>query len=179
MAQLTLLRGTLAAGEGVVRLEPNRVSPDERWLASISEPHLSQIAVGARRLRLRDAVEQIPDWYLGPGLHPWNVHARWDGQHLLLQPIEDAERGPASARHALKPGSKLTLRRQGPSAILVLRGAGFVSRVPVQSPAESDNGRLLPDEVFVSGDATGRGVIVRNTGDTPLEFLEIYCQESA
>ncbi|GEM_PF-7014767 len=178
MAQLTLLRGTVAAGEGVIRLAPNWASENERWLASITEPHLSCIAIGARRLPLRDAIEHLRDWYLGANAPDWNVFARYDGDDLTLQPIEDSEHGPASRQMRIAPGHSLTIHHSSAIALFCTQGAGTISRVAIQSPFEVHDGKLTPDEIFITGDAARRGVTIRNTSETaPLVLLQIYCED--
>lgn len=174
MPRLTLLKGTVAAGEGVVRLAPTWAAPNERWLASTTEPHLSQIAVGTRRLELRAALTQLPEWYLGPERPDWNVFARLAGGWLILQPIVDAEHGPTAQTLKLKPGTVHTLKQDGPCAVLCQTGHGTVGRADVQAPAEVIDGRLLADELFVTGEAARRGVPVRNTGTVPLVLLIIH-----
>jgi len=178
MAQITLLRGTVAAGEGVVRLAPNWASERERWLASITEPHLSLIAVGARRIPLRDGIEHLRDWYLGANAPDWNVFARLDGSDLILQPTEDTEHGPVSKHLRLAPGHSMTLHHTSALALLCTHGAGAVARVAIQSPSTVNDGRLTPDEVFITGEAARRGVTIRNTGESdPLALLQIYCED--
>ncbi|MBI5084641.1 MAG: hypothetical protein HZB13_08595 [Acidobacteria bacterium] len=179
MAKLTLLRGAVAAGEGVIRLAPCSASQDpqaeERWLASVSEPHLSYIAVGAKRFALRDAIDALRDWFLGTGAPDWNVLARYCRGQLTLQPLADCETLPAMERLTLAAAGAVTLRHPQAFALFCLHGQGLVNRVAVQHPASLSDGRLMPDELFVTGEAARRGVQVRNSSDRErLVLLQIF-----
>ena len=179
MARTTLLRGTVAAGEGVVRLAPNWASADERWLASISEPHLSQIAIGAQRIPLREALEELRDWYLGPHSPDWNVLTRIRQGEICLQPLEDLEHSPSTRRLSLKPGHSTTLRHATAFAALCQHGRGRISRAEIVAPAALHDGRLDADEVFVVGEAARRGVPVLNTSASEtLTLLLVLSEES-
>ncbi|MGJ5814685.1 hypothetical protein [Paludibaculum fermentans] len=175
MPSVTLLRGAVAAGEGVVRLAPNFAENGERWIASISEPHLSCIAIGARRIPLRDAFEKLPDWYLGAHAPGWNVLARWSNDDLTLQPLDDVELGPCSDQWKLRPGESRHLQVNGPAALFCLRGRGLVSKVDIQAPHALHDGKLTPDELFITGERARRGLDILNTSaDQPLELLRIF-----
>ncbi|WP_321475636.1 hypothetical protein [uncultured Paludibaculum sp.] len=180
MPSVTLLRGAVAAGEGVVRLAPNFAADGERWLASISEPHLSCVAIGARRIPLRDAFAHLRDWYLGPQTPDWNVLARWHKGDLTLQPLDDVEFGPVSDHWTLAPGETNRLHHKGPVVLLCLRGHGQASKVAMEAPFALHDGQLTPDEIFVTGEAARRGIEVRNTSDkAPLELLRIFSEDPA
>ena len=179
MAKLTLLRGAVAAGEGVVRLAPCFTSQDpqaeERWLASVSEPHLSRIAIGVKRIPLRDAIDALRDWFLGTGAPDWNVLARYTRGQVTLQPFADCETHPAVGRMTLAAAGTLTLRHPQAFALLCLHGHGLVNRVAVHQHASLSDGRLLPYELFVTGEAARRGVQVRNSSDGErLVLLQIF-----
>ncbi|MBI5282598.1 MAG: hypothetical protein HY858_13015 [Candidatus Solibacter usitatus] len=170
MARLTLLRGAVASGEGVVRLAPCFACQDpppaeERWLASISEPHLSLIAIGARRIPLRDAIDDLRQWFLGPGAPDWNVLARYCRGRITLQPLADCETLPAAQRLTLAAAETTTLRHPHAFALFCLHGQGLVNRVTFQHPLSLSDGRLTPDELFVAGEAARRGIQVRNSSD--------------
>lgn len=162
MAQLTLLRGTLAAGEGVVRLAPNHAAPGERWIASATEPHLSMVAVGRKRIALREALTHLRDWYLGHNGEEWNVLARLGPEGLLLQPVEDCEHPPFFETLRIKPGATLHYAQNGAYALLCRHGQGTVGRVAIQAPSEIHDGRLAADELFVTVEAARRGVPIQN-----------------
>lgn len=180
MPSVTLLRGAVAAGEGVVRLAPNFAENGERWIASITEPHLSCIAIGARRIPLRDAFDKLREWYLGAQAPDWNVLARWTKNDLTLQPLDDVELGPVSDHWTLHPGESGHLQYKGPVVLLCLRGQGLVAKVEIQSPHALHEGKLTPDEVFITGERARRGLEIRNTSDKkPLELLRIFSEDPA
>lgn len=177
MPSVTLLRGAVAAGEGAIRLAPNFAADGERWIASTTEPHLSCVAIGARRIPLRDAFQTLPDWYLGPTSPGWNVLARWRNGDLTLQPLEDVESGPVSDQISLASGASTRLQHNGPVALLCLQGQGLVSKTPIQAPHALHDGRLTADEIFVTGEAARRGVVLRNTSETQaLQLLRIFSE---
>lgn len=180
MPSVTLLRGAVAAGEGAIRLAPNFAADGERWIASVTEPHLSVIAVGARRIPLRDAFVLLPDWYLGAHTPEWNILARWRDGDLTLQPLDDVELGPAYEELTLAPGVSTRLQHSGPMALLCVQGQGLVSKTHIQHPYAVDDGKLTADEIFVTGEAARRGVAIRNTGShEPLRLLRIYSELQA
>lgn len=179
MARTTLLGGTVAAGEGVVLLAPNWASASERWLASISEPHLSQIAIGVRRIPLREALEDLRDSYLGADAPDWNVLARLEHGQITLQPLEDLEHSPGVRPLTVKAGHSTTLRHPTAFAALCQHGQGVIGRAAIGAPSTVLDGRLHADEVFIVGEAARRGVAVRNASATePLVLLLILSEES-
>lgn len=143
-------------GEGVVRLEPCIDAEGIRTIASLDPAHPSCVAIGAKRIPLYRALAELSPMYLGA------ANASW-GQDGETEAIE------------LEPASCLVIKSRGPYAALVTQGEGVVSRIAVHSPALEQDGRLTPDEVFVTAEAAHRGILYRNNSETtPLLVTQFF-----
>ncbi|MGC4048323.1 MAG: hypothetical protein QM757_01215 [Paludibaculum sp.] len=85
-----------------------------------------------------------------------------------------------SDRWVLGPGETSHLQYKGPLVLLCLRGQGLIAKVEIQAPHVLHEGKLTPDEVFITGERARRGLEVRNTSDKkPLELLRIFSEDPA
>jgi hypothetical protein len=77
------------------------------------------------------------------------------------------------------PGRKCRLRDGSPSGVIVTQGHGRIGNVAVDCPSIIRFGQMTSDEIFISAEAAGEGVVVENYSETdPLVTLRYFGPEA-
>jgi hypothetical protein len=73
------------------------------------------------------------------------------------------------------PGARCTLHDNGASGLIVTQGHGRVGKMNVDCPALIRFGQMTQDELFISAEAAGSGILVENHSATdPLVLLRYF-----
>lgn len=93
----------------------------------------------------------------------WIVYGLVDGKQLF------------SAREmTLQPGAKAVIQDPGASSWITVQGSGRIGKLTLQTPAMIRFGQETEDEVFITHEASARGVEIENTGTEPLVGLRYF-----
>lgn len=97
----------------------------------------------------------------------WVVYGRIDGKQTF-----------SAKELTVNPGVKMTLKDNGASGVITMRGRGRIGNVPLECPAMIAYGELTEDEVFISAKAAKEGVEIENLGkESPLVLLRYFGPE--
>jgi hypothetical protein len=93
----------------------------------------------------------------------WVVYGKVNGEELF-----------SAKELTVNPGVKVTIKDDGAYGLITMQGSGRIGKHALQTPAMIRFGELTEDEVFVSHDAAGQGVVYENTGSEPLVTLRYF-----
>jgi hypothetical protein len=93
----------------------------------------------------------------------WIVYGKVDGKELF-----------SAKELTVNAGAKVTLKDNGAYGLITVQGSGKIGKFSLQTPAMIRFGELTDDEVFVSHEAAGQGVVFENTGLDPLVTLRYF-----
>jgi hypothetical protein len=93
----------------------------------------------------------------------WIDYGTFDGKQLF-----------SAKELTLEPGAKMTLRDPGASSWITVQGVGKIGALELETPTLIRFGEMTMDEVFISAQAAGEGVVIENTGPERLVSLRYF-----
>ncbi|HYN88578.1 MAG TPA: hypothetical protein VER55_08605 [Ardenticatenaceae bacterium] len=93
----------------------------------------------------------------------WVIYGKVHGQDLF-----------AAKELTVQPGTRVTIRDDAASGVIVIQGRGKLGPLGVEAPSFVRYGELTRDEFFITDQTARNGYTVQNTGHEPLVLLRHF-----
>jgi len=94
----------------------------------------------------------------------WVVYGKINGQQFFT-----------AKELTIQPQTKVTIRDNGASGLILLQGRGRIENMPLECPAMIRYGELTEDEVFITAARARKGYTIENQGtQSPMVCLRYF-----